>query len=85
VAKFATLIPLSLLISCKLSIPIVGLKVSSLPTLTLKSPNRILLWYLGNLSKTLFKFLVEALLYIINFAFCWGMKVQNNDMTLVTS
>jgi hypothetical protein len=37
VAKFTTLTPLSLLISCKLSFPIVGLKMSCLPTLTLKS------------------------------------------------
>jgi hypothetical protein len=41
VAKFTTLIPLSLLISCKLSFPTVGLKMSSLPTLALISPNRI--------------------------------------------
>jgi hypothetical protein len=41
VAKFTNPTPLSLLISCKLSFPIVGLKMSSLPTLALKSPNRI--------------------------------------------
>jgi hypothetical protein len=40
VAKFTTLTPLSLLILCKLSFPIVGLKMSSLPTLALKSPNK---------------------------------------------
>jgi hypothetical protein len=34
---FINLTPLSLLISCKLSFPIVSLKMSSLPTLTLKS------------------------------------------------
>jgi hypothetical protein len=39
--KFTNLTPLPLLISCKLSFPIVGLKISSLPTLALKSPNRI--------------------------------------------
>jgi hypothetical protein len=50
VAKFTTLTPLSLLISCKLSFPIVGLKMSSLPTLAFKSPNKIFVWYLGNLS-----------------------------------
>jgi hypothetical protein len=48
VAKFTNVTPLSLLISCKLSFPIVGLKMSSLPTLALKSPNRIFIWYLGN-------------------------------------
>jgi hypothetical protein len=37
------------LISCNLSFPIVGLKMSSLPTLALKSPNKIFMWYLGNL------------------------------------
>jgi hypothetical protein len=31
VAKFTTLTPLSLLISCKLSFPVVGLKISSRP------------------------------------------------------
>jgi hypothetical protein len=41
VAKFTNLTPLSLLISCRLSFPIVGLKMSSLLTLVLKSPNRI--------------------------------------------
>jgi hypothetical protein len=39
VAKFTTPTPLSLLKSCKLSFPIVGLKISSLPTFALKSPN----------------------------------------------
>jgi hypothetical protein len=52
VAKFTNLTPLSLLISCKLSFQIVGLKMSSLRTLALKSPNRILVCYLGNLSNT---------------------------------
>jgi hypothetical protein len=37
VANFTTLTPLLLLISCELSFPIVGLKMSSLPTLALKS------------------------------------------------
>jgi hypothetical protein len=35
---------------CKLSFPIVGLKMSSLPTWALKSLNKIFMWYLGNLS-----------------------------------
>jgi hypothetical protein len=47
VAKFTNLTSLSLLISCKLLFPTVGLKMSSLPTLALGSPNRISLWYLG--------------------------------------
>jgi hypothetical protein len=39
VAKFTTLTPLSILISYELLFPIVGLKISSIPTLALKSPN----------------------------------------------
>jgi hypothetical protein len=39
-AKFTTLIPLPLLISCKHSFTIVDLKMSPLPTLALKSPNK---------------------------------------------
>jgi hypothetical protein len=40
VAKFTTLTPLSLLIWCELSFPIVSLKISSLPTFALKSPKK---------------------------------------------
>jgi hypothetical protein len=50
VAKFTNLTQLSLLISCKLSFLIVGLKMSSLSTLALKFINK--LSYLGNLSYT---------------------------------
>jgi hypothetical protein len=46
VAKFTTQTPLSLLILCKLSFPIVGLRVFSMPTLELKSHNKILCGYL---------------------------------------
>jgi hypothetical protein len=45
-------IPLSLLILHKLSFPVVGLKMSYLPTLALKYPNIIFILYLGNLSST---------------------------------
>jgi hypothetical protein len=38
VSKFTTITPLLLLILCKLSFPVVVLKMSSLPTLALKSP-----------------------------------------------
>jgi hypothetical protein len=40
VAKFTTLTPLSLLISCEVSFPIVDLKISSPPTFALKSPEK---------------------------------------------
>jgi hypothetical protein len=47
-AKFTALTPLSLLISCKLLFPVVGLKISSLPTFAFRSPNKIFKWYFGN-------------------------------------
>jgi len=46
VTKFTHLTPLSFLSWCRHSFPIVGLKIFSLPTLALKSPNRIFIWYL---------------------------------------
>jgi hypothetical protein len=48
VAKFTTLTLLPLLASCRLLLPITGLKMSSLPTFALKSPHKIFIWYLGN-------------------------------------
>jgi hypothetical protein len=47
-----TLTPLSLLISYKSSSPVFGLKKSSLLTLQLKSLNKIVICYLGKLSKS---------------------------------
>jgi hypothetical protein len=82
--KFINLIPLSLIISCKRLLPIVGIKISSLSTLALKSPNLFFICSLGNLSDT-FQFHVEAVIQIINFIFYWGMNVENNDMTPATS
>jgi hypothetical protein len=52
VAKFTNLNPLSLLISCKLSLLIIGLKMFSLSTLALRSPNRIFIQFLRNLRNT---------------------------------
>lgn len=49
VMKFAALTPFILLISCKLSLPNVNLKISSVHNLALKFPNRIcmcVIWYL---------------------------------------
>jgi hypothetical protein len=51
VTKFTNLTPLLFLFS-QLLFPIVGLKMSSLPTLALKSLDRFFMWYLGNLSNT---------------------------------
>jgi hypothetical protein len=41
VIKFITVIPLSLLISCELSFPFVGLKIFTLLTFALKSPTKL--------------------------------------------
>jgi hypothetical protein len=32
-----------------------------------------------------FQFLVEAVFHIISFILCWGMNVQNNDMSPMKS
>jgi hypothetical protein len=53
--------------------------MSSLPTLAMKSPSKIFMIFRELIENT-FKFLVEAVLYVINFILCWGMNVQNNDM-----
>jgi hypothetical protein len=34
--------------------------------------------------KHTFQYLIEAVLHIISFIFCWSMNVQNNDMTPLT-
>ena len=46
------LTPLSLLSWCRLSFPVVSLKIFSHPTFALKSPNSIFFWYIGKWSKT---------------------------------
>jgi hypothetical protein len=58
--KFTILTLLSLLILYKLSFPRVCLKISSLPLLTLKSLNKIFIWYLRSLSNTCSSFLYRT-------------------------
>jgi hypothetical protein len=48
VAKFTILTPMSLLSKHRFSFPIVSLKILSLPTFELKSPNRIFIGARGN-------------------------------------
>jgi len=52
VAKFTILTWLSLLSWCRLSFPVVGLKIFSFLTFALKPHNRIFISRLGKLSKT---------------------------------
>jgi hypothetical protein len=72
VAKFTILTPLSLQISCKLLFPIVGLKIYSLHTFTLKFPNRIFMWYFRNLSNMC----STSVLCIITFILGWCMYIR---------
>jgi hypothetical protein len=72
--KFTTLTLLSLLISCNFPFPIVGLKVSSLPTLTLKYPKNCHTIFREFIEHTVQLFF-EAILHIN----------QNNNRTPATS
>jgi len=56
VARFADLT------TCKLSFPIVGLKISSLHIFSLISPNHTFVWYCGNLSNTRCNYTMKSLL-----------------------
>jgi hypothetical protein len=47
VPKFTALSQLSLLISYQLLFPVFGLKISSIPTLAVKSPNKIFIFFYG--------------------------------------
>ena len=49
---FTTSTPLSLLSSCELSLPVVGLKIYCLPFFELKSGNWIFMWYIGECLNT---------------------------------
>jgi hypothetical protein len=83
VAKVSILLSLSLLILCKLSFPIVGLKMSSLPTSAVKSPKKIFVWYLGGFIEYMFQFLIEVV-FDINYILCFSMNIQNNSMKQAT-
>jgi hypothetical protein len=49
-----------------------NLETVLLPILAFNSPNKIFIWYLGNLSN-------------IRFILCWCMNIQNNNMKSETS
>lgn len=50
--KIYYIIPLSLIVSCQLSLVTVGLKISSLPTSASKYHNKMFTWYFENWSNT---------------------------------
>jgi hypothetical protein len=69
---------------CGKVLPIVGLKMSSLPVLALNLLTKFSCGIKKFIRHT-FQVLIEAVLHIISFILCWGMNVQNNDLTPTTS
>jgi len=84
VAKFTMLTPLLLLYWCRLSFPIGGMKVFSLSTFALKSPNRIFVCYLVKWYKTCI-IPHKTTFWITTFLLTGCMHIQNNDIKPVTS
>jgi hypothetical protein len=83
VAKFTIIIPLSLLILCKLLFPIVGLKMSSLPNFALNLLKNYHMVF-RKFIEYMFQYFTEAV-HIINFILYWDMNIQNNDIASATS
>ena len=72
VTKFATLTPFISLISCKLSLPTINLKISSVHNLALKFPNRICVWVIWDLIDYLLYCLTESVFCVIIFNISQG-------------
>ena len=70
--KSATLTPFILLISCKLSLPNVNLKISFVHNLALKFPNRIYMWVIWYLIDYLLYCLTETVFCVIIFNISQG-------------
>jgi hypothetical protein len=60
------------------------LKIFSLPTFVLKSPNRNVIWCLGNNWKPAL-ILHKTIFGIISFLLTWCMHIQSNDIKPPTS
>ena len=83
-AKFAILKSFSLLSWCRLSFPVIGLKIFSLPTFLLKSCFKIVYGTWGNYRKpTLIP--IKTVFWIITFLLIQCMHIQNSDITPVTT
>jgi hypothetical protein len=76
VAKVITLTTLSFLISCKLSFPIVGLKMNSLPSLALKYLNKIVVLCILGIHRAHVPIPRRNCPIYHQFYFCWSMNVQ---------
>lgn len=82
--KFITVIPLFLLVLCKLTLSIVSFKVSSLLTLTLKSHNEMFVWYIV-IDQTYASVLNKSCPYDITFILSWCRDICNNSITVMAS
>jgi len=80
VAEFTILTPLPLLSWSRLSFPVVSLKMYFFPTFTLKSPNSIVMWYLGSYRK-LTTFPQKTVFWFNTFLLTWCMRSQNKAIT----
>jgi hypothetical protein len=65
-------------------IQIVLLKKLSLPASALKSPKKICMCYLGNLSNTHSSF-SQNLSFLLSILSFWNVNIENNDITRATS
>ena len=86
--KFVTVTLLSLLVLCELLLPVVSLKISSVPRFLLKHPNNFYtvlrkLFICLQLIICLLQFLTETANFIITFIHSVGMHIKNSNVTLV--
>jgi len=58
------------------------LKICSLPTFSMKSPNKIFVWHFGN--ERIHDLIPhKTILRIITFILSWDMGIQNNDLFIM--
>jgi hypothetical protein len=85
VAKFTTLTPLSLVISCKLSLPNCQFKNVFSAYFSIEISQQNFHMVFREFIEYTFQFLTEAIFHIISFILCSGMNIQNNNMKPATS
>jgi hypothetical protein len=83
VTKFTILTPLSLLILCKLSFQIVGLKYLLCLLCHLNLP-KIFVIFMEFIEYT-FYLLIEDVFHMVSFILGWCMNIMDNDITPATS
>ena len=83
VVSFTAVTTFTFLFSCKLSFQAAGLKITSLPSFSLKSPKNIDL-VLGKLIEYLLYFLTESVPCGTSFILNWCMCIQDINITSAT-